>query len=67
MATAFGDIITYKKNGYIGIIKYKDNESGIIGKSILLFFRLLEDSGFRKINLEIIKNRHNINFLSLIC
>lgn len=53
MATAFGDIITYKKNGYIGIIKYKDNESGIIGKGIVLFFHLLEDRGFRKINFDI--------------
>ncbi len=53
MATAFGDIIIYKKNGYIGIIKYKENESGIIGKKISLFLRFLEDSGFKKMYFDI--------------
>ena len=26
MITAFGDVIVYKKDGYIGIIKYKEKE-----------------------------------------
>lgn len=53
MTTAFGDVIVYKKDGYIGIIKYKDNDCGIIGKKIPLFLRFLEDTGFRKINFDI--------------
>lgn len=53
MATAFGDVIVYKKDGYIGIIKYKENDCGIIGKKISLFLRFLEDSGFRKMHFDI--------------
>lgn len=48
MITAFGDVIVYKKDGYIGIIKYKEKESAIIGKKISLFIRFLEDDSFKK-------------------
>ena len=53
MITAFGDVIVYKKDGYIGIIKYKEKESAIIGKKISLFIRFLVDDSFKKINFDI--------------
>lgn len=32
MLTAFGDIIVYKEDGYIGMIQYQKHDSAIIGK-----------------------------------
>ena len=44
MITAFGDVIVYKKDGYIGIIKYKEKESAIIGKKfhyLYVFWKMI--------------------------
>lgn len=48
MLTAFGDIVVYKEDGYIGMIQYQKHDSAIIGKKTSLFIRLLEEASFRK-------------------
>ena len=53
LITAFGDVIVYKKDGYIGMIKYKNNDCSIIGRKFTLFLRFLEDEGFRKMHFDI--------------
>ncbi|MGN0025419.1 MAG: GAD-like domain-containing protein, partial [Clostridium sp.] len=42
-ATAFGDIITWEKNEYVSIIKYKNGTFDIILKRFKHFFNCLQD------------------------
>ena len=45
-ATAFGDIITWEKNEFLGIIKYKDGTYDIFLENLLLFIKFLPDKSF---------------------
>ncbi|RRN46993.1 DUF1851 domain-containing protein [Streptococcus halitosis] len=45
-ATAFGDIITWEKNEFLGIIKYKDGTFDIFLENLSLFIKFLPDKGF---------------------
>lgn len=44
--TAFGDVITYEKEGYIFIIEYKKCDFDCMIKDFSLFIRLLDDPSF---------------------
>ncbi len=48
MVTAFGDIITWEKNRYVGIVRYKYGTSEIMMSSYDLFITLLNDNYFVK-------------------
>ena len=45
-ATAFGDIITWEKNEFLGIIKYKDGTFDIFLENLPLFIKFLPDKSF---------------------
>lgn len=45
-ATAFGDIITWEKNEFLGIIKYKDGTFDIFLENLSLFIKFLPDKSF---------------------
>ena len=42
--TAFGDIITWEKNAYVGIVQYNIQDMDIICKGLDLFIRFLDNS-----------------------
>ena len=42
--TAFGDIITWEKNTYVGIVQYNIQDLDIICKGLDLFIRFLDNS-----------------------
>ena len=42
--TAFGDIITWEKNAYVGIVQYNIQDLDIICKGLDLFIRFLDNS-----------------------
>ena len=44
--TAFGDVITWEENAYLGMINYKSEDFNIIVKSFSLFFRFLDEKYF---------------------
>ena len=44
--TAFGDIITWEENKFVGIVKYRYGTSEIMISNFDLFFVLLNDSSF---------------------
>lgn len=44
--TAFGDIITWEENAYLGMINYKSVDFNIIVKSFPLFFKFLDEKYF---------------------
>lgn len=44
--TAFGDIITWEKNEFLGIIKYKDGTFDIFLENLSLFIKFLPDKSF---------------------
>ncbi|MCM1269973.1 MAG: DUF1851 domain-containing protein [Ruminococcus flavefaciens] len=46
MVTAFGDIITWEKNKYVGIVEYRYGKSEIMISDFDLFLFLLNDSSF---------------------
>jgi hypothetical protein len=46
--TAFGEVITYEENSYIGMIKYNICDFEIINKGINGFFECLEDDEYIK-------------------
>ena len=46
MVTAFGDVITWEKNEFVGIVKYKHGTSEIMISNFNLFIELLNDSTF---------------------
>ena len=46
MVTAFGDIITWEENKFVGIVKYRYGTSEIMISNFDLFFVLLNDSSF---------------------
>ena len=46
--TAFGEVITYEENAYIGMIKYNICDFEIINKGINGFFECLEDDEYIK-------------------
>ncbi len=48
MATAFGDIITWEKQHFVAIVKYRYGKSEIMISGLELFLTLLKDSGFTK-------------------
>lgn len=45
-ATAFGDIITWEKNRYVGIVQYRYGDYEIMISNFDLFLKLLNDEGF---------------------
>lgn len=55
--TAFGDIITWEENKYIGIIKYKKGSFQIMSSGFKYFFNDLQDDYFIEKYLEI--DRYN--------
>lgn len=57
MVTGFGDIITWEKNEYVSIIKYKNGSFDIIIKRFRHFFNCLEDDYFLDEYLEL--NKYN--------
>lgn len=57
MVTGFGDIITWEKNEYVSIIKYKNGTFDIILKRFKHFFNCLKDEYFLEKYLEI--NKYN--------
>ena len=46
--TAFGDIITFEKNKYIGIVRYKNHDFNILASDMEMFFLFLDDDYFIK-------------------
>lgn len=46
MATAFGDIITWEENKYVGLVRYKFGTSEIMISNYDLFLVLLNDDSF---------------------
>ncbi len=46
MATAFGDIITWEKNQFVGIVQYRYNCNDVMIRSPELFLMLLGDKSF---------------------
>lgn len=42
--TAFGDIVTWEKNAYVGIVQYNIQDLDIICKGLDLFIRFLDNS-----------------------
>ncbi len=46
MATAFGDIITWEENKYVGLVRYKFGTSEIMISNYDLFIVLLNDNSF---------------------
>lgn len=61
--TAFGDIITWEENKYIGIIKYKKGNFQIIAASFKYFFNDLQDDYFIEKYLEIDKYKEAVSKL----
>ncbi|URZ03083.1 T6SS immunity protein Tdi1 domain-containing protein [Clostridium felsineum] len=53
--TAFGDIITWEKNEYVSIVKYKNGTFDILLKRFKHFFNCLNDEYFLNTYLEIDK------------
>lgn len=45
-ATAFGDLITWEKNEFLGIIKYKEGTFDIFLENLSLFIKFLPDKSF---------------------
>lgn len=64
--TAFGDIITWEENKYIGIIRYKKGNFQIISSGFKYFFSDLQDDYFIEKYLEIDKYNEAIKNLGLI-
>ena len=52
MVTGFGDIITWEKNRYVGIVKYRKGSANIILGSFKHFFRCLSDECFLEEDLD---------------
>ena len=46
--TAFGDIITFEKNKYIGIVRYNKHDFNILAADFELFLMFLKDEYFLK-------------------
>lgn len=46
MVTGFGDVITWEKNEYVGIVKYKNGSFDIIAKKMKHFLNCLTDKYF---------------------
>lgn len=44
--TAFGDVVTWERGEYVGIVKYKNGTFDIMIKNMKKFFRCLEDKYF---------------------
>ena len=64
--TAFGDIITWEENKYIGIIRYKKGNFKIISSGFKHFFSDLQDDYFIEKYLEMDKYNEAIKNLGLI-
>ena len=43
MATAFGDILTWEQNQYVGILKYRYNDNDIVSYGFEFFYDIIED------------------------
>lgn len=52
MTTAFGDIITWENNKYVGIVRYKSGVRDTLSTRFPLFLRLLDDPSFIKRNFQ---------------
>ena len=46
LVTAFGDVITYENEGYMGLVKYKNGSFNIISKGIPLFLAAIKDDHY---------------------
>ena len=46
LSTAFGEIITWEKNRYVGIVQYQYGKNDILINDFDLFLTLLKDKGF---------------------
>ncbi len=58
IVTAFGDIITWEENKYVGIVQYRYGKSDLMIKRFDVFLMLLKDNSFTKkfFNLEMYKD-----------
>ena len=58
IVTAFGDIITWEENKYVGIVQYRYGKSDLMIKRFDIFLMLLKDNSFTKkfFNLEMYKD-----------
>ena len=63
MVTGFGDMITWEKNEYVSIIKYKNGTFDIILKRFKHFFNCLKDEYFTEKYLELDKYNKAISKL----
>lgn len=63
LVTGFGDIITWEKNKYIGIVRYKIGDADIISTGFKYFFGDLQDDYFIEEYLEIDKYNEAISLL----
>jgi hypothetical protein len=52
MVTGFGDIITWEKNKYVGIVKYRKGKVNIVSASFKYFFQNLLEESFLEEDLE---------------
>ena len=66
MVNGFGEIITWEKNEYVIIIKYKNGTFDIILNRFKHFYNCLKDEYFTKKYLEIDKYNQAIKNLGLI-
>lgn len=60
-ATAFGDIITWEKNQFIGIIKYRYGENDVISDEFDFFYEDLLDGEFDDTDFNIKKYKEALN------
>ncbi len=60
-ATAFGDIITWEKNQFIGIIKYRYGENDVISDGFDFFYEDLLDGEFDDTDFNIKKYKEALN------
>ncbi|MFL0253345.1 T6SS immunity protein Tdi1 domain-containing protein [Clostridium neuense] len=52
MVTGFGDIITWEKNKYVGVVKYRKGKANIVSASFKYFFQNLLEECFLDEDLE---------------
>lgn len=47
-ATAFGDLITWEKNQFVGIVKYRFGETDVISMALISFLTMLQTENWMK-------------------
>ena len=63
MVTGFGDIITWEKNRYLGIVKYRKGTFGIIEDGFVYFLNDLNDEEYVK---DVLDSLQYLNAISKI-